>query len=204
MVMEMDAMALINATSTRQRGTSAVRIFAINERMNQALIEHLDPAPGMQAARQNPHPSGYLHAHAQRALQVGRLTAPHLKTPAKLNRAHCTPRQAAAGLAASAASCEQMLSEAFTPGGDGRDHLFVRDGWSQPWPLAPKCSATCWRTKLIIGTGMHARPSARLPPAASSVGRIWNWEKLWRECGFPGPRDFTDKNSMDAFIIIRW
>jgi hypothetical protein len=67
--------------------------------------------------------------HNVRAKWV-RLSAPHLKVPPQLNRAHCTPQQARAALAESAARCADMLAEAL----DGS-------------------------------------------------GRIWNWEKLWKECG---------------------
>jgi len=40
------------------------------------------------------------------------LTAPHLKVPLQLNRAHCTPQQARAGLAESTARCAEMPAEA--------------------------------------------------------------------------------------------
>ncbi len=55
-----------------QFGRAAVLIFAVNDRMNQILIEHLDPA----AWRAKPPGKartycGDLHAHAQCALQVG-------------------------------------------------------------------------------------------------------------------------------------
>src|SRR5437879_5507905 len=63
-----------------------------------------------------------------------RLTAPHLKVPPQLNRAHCTPQQARAGLAESAARCAEMLAEALG-GCGGRVEKFRRDGWAPPWPV---------------------------------------------------------------------
>ena len=101
-----------------QLGRAAVRIFAANDRMNQILIEHLDPA----AWRAKPPGKArtiaaiFTHMHNVRSKWV-RLTAPHLKVPAQLNRAHCTPQQARAALAESAARCAEMLAEAL--GGDG-------------------------------------------------------------------------------------
>src|SRR5450432_1803385 len=92
---------------------SAVQIFAANDRINQMLIEHLDPAvwnaklPG----KTRTIAAIFTHMHNVRTKWV-RLTAPHLKVPPQLNRAHCTPRQARAGLAESAARCAEMLSEA--------------------------------------------------------------------------------------------
>src|ERR1700684_3028498 len=78
-------------TVQTQLGRAAVRTFAANERMNQMLIEHLDPA----AWRAKPPgkvrdiAAIFTHMHNVRGKWV-RLTAPHLKVPAQLNRAHCT------------------------------------------------------------------------------------------------------------------
>ena len=119
-----------------QLGETAVRLFAANERMNQLLIEHLDPV----AWTAKPPGSArtiaaiFTHMHNVRAKWV-RLTAPHLNVPAQLNRARCTSRQASAGLAESAARCAEMLAEAL--GGDGRIQQFRRDGWARPWPAGP-------------------------------------------------------------------
>src|SRR5713226_8542771 len=92
-----------------QLGRAAVRIFAANDRINQILIEHLDPT----AWRAKPPGKArtiaamFTHMHNVRTKWV-RLTAPYLKTSAQLDRAHCTPKQARAGLAESAKSCEEM------------------------------------------------------------------------------------------------
>src|SRR5438045_7365450 len=115
-------------------GRAAVQIFAANERMNQILIEHLDPT----AWRAKPPGKArtiaaiFTHMHNVRAKWV-RLTAPHLKVPRQLKRADCTPRQARAGLAESAARCAEMLAEALS--GAGRVDKFRRDGWAKAWPV---------------------------------------------------------------------
>src|SRR6202050_1857737 len=107
-----------------QLGRAAVRIFAANDRINQVLIEHLDPA----AWRAKPPGKArtiaaiFPHLHNVRTKWV-RLTAPHLKVPAQLNRSHCTPQQARAGLAESAVRCAEMLAEALD-GGGGRIEKF--------------------------------------------------------------------------------
>src|SRR6202162_3839230 len=101
-----------------QRGRTAVQIFAANDRMNQMLIEHLDvrawraKPPG----KTRPIVAIFTHMHNVRAKWV-RLTAPHLKVPPQLHRARCTPQQARAGLAQSAARCAEMLAEALGGGG---------------------------------------------------------------------------------------
>ena len=116
-------------------GRAAVQIFAANDRINQILIEHLDPA----AWRAKPPGKArtiaaiFTHMHNVGSKWV-RLSAPHLKVPRQLNRAHCTPQQARTGLAESAARCVEMLAEALG-GCGGRVEKFRRDGWAPPWPF---------------------------------------------------------------------
>jgi uncharacterized damage-inducible protein DinB len=90
------------------------------------LIERLDPAAW------SAKPPGkvrniaaiFTHMHNVRTKWI-RLTAPHLNVPKQLDRSRCTPRQARAGLAESAARCEEMLSEALG-GSGGRIEKFRR------------------------------------------------------------------------------
>jgi uncharacterized damage-inducible protein DinB len=180
---------------------AAVQIFAANERMNQMLIEHLDPA-AWSAKLTTAKPPGkprnitprtisaiFTHMHNVRCKWV-RLTAPHLKVPRQLNRAHCTPRQARAGLAESAARCAEMLAEAL--GGskdDGRVEKFVRDGWARPWPVGPEmlCYMLSHEAHHRGQVCMLAHQLGFQLPNQVTAG-IWNWEKLWKECGSPhGP-----------------
>ncbi len=168
-------------------GRAAVRIFAANERMNQMIIEHLDPAAW------NAKPPGkarsiaaiFTHMHNVRSKWV-RLTAPHLKVPRQLSRAHCTPRQARAGLAESAARCAEMLTEALS-GGRGHVERFVRDGWAKPWPVGPEM--LCY----MLAHEAHHRGQVLMlahqlgfPLPQKVMYGLWNWEKLWKESGSPG------------------
>jgi uncharacterized damage-inducible protein DinB len=162
-------------------GQAAVRIFAANERMNQILIEHLDPAawkakpPGKVRSIQ----AIFTHMHNVRCKWV-RLTAPHLKVPRQLNRAHCTAKQARAGLSESGARCAEMLAEAL--GGGGRVAKFRRDGWAAPWPVGVEM--LCY----MIAHEAHHRGQVcmlahqmgfRLPNKVMSG--IWSWEKLLKD-----------------------
>jgi uncharacterized damage-inducible protein DinB len=174
-----------------QLGRAAVQIFAANERMNQILIEHLDPAAwkAKPPAKNNARTIAaiFTHMHNVRCKWV-RLTAPHLKVLRQLNRAHCTPRQARAGLAESAARCAEMLAAAL--GGcedEGRVEKFLRDGWARPWPVGVEM--LCY----MLSHEAHHRGQVcilahqlgfRLPNKVTAG--IWNWEKLWKECGSPG------------------
>ncbi len=77
-----------------QLGRAAVQIFAANDRINQILIEHLDPAAwrAKPPGKTRTIAAIFTHMHNVRCKWV-RLTAPHLKVPPQLNRAHCAPQQ---------------------------------------------------------------------------------------------------------------
>ncbi len=172
-----------------QAGQSAAQIFAANDRMNQMLIEHLDPAAWRAKPPGNVRTIAamFTHLHNVRSKWI-RLTAPHLKVPAQLNRAHCTPQQARAGLAESAARCTEMLAEAL---GDsrGRVEQFRRDGWAPPWPVGLEmlCYMLAHEAHHRGQVCMLAHQLGFPLPQEVAVG-IWNWEKLWKECGSPGLR----------------
>jgi uncharacterized damage-inducible protein DinB len=181
-----------------QLGRSAIQIFAANERMNQILIEHLDsPAWSAKAPAANPPGTTrqnttrpiaaiFTHIHNVRCKWI-RLTAPHLKTPAQLNRSTCTPRQASARLAESAARCTEMLAEAF--GSGSRVNKFLRDGWAKPWPVGPEMLS------YMLAHEAHHRGQVCMlahqlgfPLSPTVTSGMWNWEKIWKECGLPaGP-----------------
>jgi uncharacterized damage-inducible protein DinB len=164
--------------------------------MNQILIEHLAPAAWRAQATAKPPGTTrkittrtiaaiFTHMHNVRCKWV-RLTAPHLKAPPQLNRAHCTPQQARAGLAESAARCAEMLAEALG-GGGGRVEKFRRDGWAKPWPVGPEM--LCY---MLAHEAHHRGQVCMLAhqfgyPLPKAVGSgMWNWEKLWKEGGAAG------------------
>jgi uncharacterized damage-inducible protein DinB len=86
--------------------------YAANERMNQLLLEHLEPRAWR---AQLPGSKGrtiaaiFAHVHNVRCKWL-RLSAPHLKPPARLDRSRITQQQATKALAESAALCSQMLA----------------------------------------------------------------------------------------------
>jgi uncharacterized damage-inducible protein DinB len=167
-------------------GRTAVQIFAANDRINQALIEHLDPAAWKAKPPGNTRTIAaiFTHMHNVRCKWV-RLTAPHLQVPTQLNRARCTPQQARAGLAESASRCAEMLAEAL--GGGGRVENFLRDGWAQPWPAGVEM--LCY----MLSHEAHHRGQVCMlahqlgfPLPGKVTSRMWNWESLWKECGAAG------------------
>jgi uncharacterized damage-inducible protein DinB len=167
-----------------QLGRAAVRIFAANDRINQVLIEQLDPAAWKAKPPGNARTIAaiFTHMHNVRTKWI-RLTAPHLKVPPQLSRTHCTPQQARAGLAESAARCVEMLAEALGDDG-GRIGEFRRDAWAAPWPVGPEM--LCY----MISHEAHHRGQVcmlahqlEFPLPDKVAYGIWNWEKLWKDGG---------------------
>src|ERR1700759_3065730 len=108
--------------------------FIVNDGMNQVVLEHLDP----RAWRAKAEGAGtrsivavVTHMHNMRRKWI-RLSAPHIKLPAELDRARCTQKQERTALADSARRCAEMIREALA-GPDGRVAEFHRDGWAPRW-----------------------------------------------------------------------
>ena len=160
----------------------AIRSFSVNERINQLLIEHLDPAAWTSKSHGNVRTIAaiFTHMHNVRTKWI-RLTAPHLKIPAQLNRAHSTPQPARKALAESAARCEQMLADVDA----GLIQQFVRDGWAKPWP-ASSALLTEMLSYMLAHEAHHRGQVCMLahqlgyPLTRAVTSDIWNWEKLWR------------------------
>jgi uncharacterized damage-inducible protein DinB len=172
----------------RQPAQSAPGIFAANEGINQMLIEHLAPAVWTAKPPGNVRTIAaiFTHMHNVRTKWI-RLTAPHLKVPAQLNRAHCTPQQARKALAESATQCEEMLADVAA----GRVHKgrriqqFVRDGWAKPWPAGPGM-LTQMLSYMLAHEAHHRGQVSMLahqlgcPLSKQITSDMWSWEKLWK------------------------
>ncbi len=165
-----------------------VESYSVNERMNQVILEHLNPdawRAHLPASKGRTIVAIFTHVHNIR-LKWLRLSAPELKRPAPLNRASCTQKQAAAALWESAARCSEMLAEALSR---PQERIFHRDGWSKPWPAGAAMQA------YMMTHDAHHRGQVCMlahqlgfPLPAKVISGIWAWEKLWKECGFTHPR----------------
>jgi uncharacterized damage-inducible protein DinB len=171
--------------TNNELGRAAVRAFAANERMNQLLLKELDPAAwtARPPGRVRTVAQIFAHMHNVRTKWI-RLTAPHLKLPRQLARAHGTPAEARAALAASASRCSEMLTEAF--GSSGRVARFLRDGWAKPWPVGPNGSGGIEMLAYMLTHEAHHRGQVcllahqlgcKLPGRVTSA--LWSWERSW-------------------------
>ncbi len=168
--------------------TVLLETWAVNDAMNQLLLSHLDP----QAWRAEPPGAKgqgrtiaaiFAHLHNVR-LKWLRLTASHLKRPARLDPYRCTMKQAAAGLRKSGAACLKMLTDALSSGPQRRVTKFVRDGYAHPWPAGATMFAYMFsheahhRGQILM---LAHQLGYRLPVEAAAG--IWWWEKLWKQVG---------------------
>jgi uncharacterized damage-inducible protein DinB len=189
------------STKRRSRADAGVDVckvlvesYAVNERMNQIVLEHLDPAAWrakLPRSRGRTIAAIFAHIHNVRRKWL-RLSAPHLKLPAALNHASCTQKQVRAALAESGARCSEMIAEALVRpqvGPQSRVENFLRDGWAREWPAGGAMVA------YMISHDAHHRGQVSMLahqlgyplPVKASAG-IWGWEKLWKDCGFTHPR----------------
>jgi uncharacterized damage-inducible protein DinB len=164
--------------------------YAVNEAINQLILERLDPnawravPPGRNART---IAAIFTHVHNIRRKWL-RLSAPHLKLPAQLDRTHCTQRQASIALAESAKRCLEMLAEGLGSS-DGSVKQFRRDGWAKPWPAGASMLA------YMLSHEAHHRGQVCMlahqlgfPLPLKAAYGMWVWEKLWKQCGFNHPR----------------
>ena len=159
-----------------------VQAYALNDRMNQLLLEHLDPRAW------RAHPPGtatrtiaaiFTHVHNVRCKWL-RLSAPHLKIPARLDRSRCTQKQATSALAESAARCCEMMSDALR--GSPGVPSFVRDGWSRPWrPGAAMCTYMISHEAHHRGQVCMLAHQLGFPLPIQTTARMWSWEKLGKD-----------------------
>ncbi|HXZ31660.1 MAG TPA: DinB family protein [Terriglobales bacterium] len=163
-----------------------LQAYAVNDALNQFVLEHLDSRAWR--ARPLGH-SGrniaaiFAHVHNVRRKWL-RLSAPHLKLPAQLDRNHCTQKQARTVLAESAARCSEMLAEALNAP-QGRVETFLRDGWARPWhPGAAMFAYMITHDAHHRGQVCMLAHQLGFPLPIAVMSGMWNWEKLSKQCGF--------------------
>jgi uncharacterized damage-inducible protein DinB len=162
-----------------------LQAYAVNDAMNQLVLEHL--ASGAWRAK-IPGSGGRTiaailsHVHNIRCKWL-RLSAPHLKLPARLDRSRCTQKQARAALANSAARCSEMLAEALTAP-QGKVQTFLRDGWARPWrPGAAMFAYMMAHDAHHRGQVCMLAHQLGFPLPIQAASGIWNWERLSKNLG---------------------
>jgi uncharacterized damage-inducible protein DinB len=162
---------------TQTTNQSLVQSYAVNDRMNQVVLEHLDPD-----AWRAKSPGGgrtiaaiFSHMHNIRRKWL-RLSAPHLRLPGALDRSRCTQKQVSVAFAESAALCCEMIEQALV---QGLIETFRRDAWAKPWP------ADAAMVAYMISHDAHHRGQVCMlahqlgfPLPAKTTSSMWAWEKF--------------------------
>lgn len=178
-------MARTNVSTKADCLAEVVQSFAVNEQINELLIEALDPAawrPKVPGTRTRTIAAIFVHIHHVRRKWI-RLSAPQLPLPAELDR-NCTQAQARKALRASGAQCMQMIEQLLSPSPEPASSpkekpKFLRDGWARAWPAGPMMVA------YMITHEAHHRGQVcmlanqlgfKLPGAATSA--MWGWERI--------------------------
>jgi uncharacterized damage-inducible protein DinB len=168
--------------------------YAINDAMNQLILEHLDPRawrtklPGQGPRVRRSIAAIFAHLHNCR-LRWLKQSAPHLKCPVPLDPYRCTMKQAAAAHKKSGEQCLKMLTEALSADPNRRVTKFSRDSYVPVWPAGATMFAYMFsheahhRGQILM---LAHQLGYRLP--AQAWGGIWQWDKLWKSAGIPRPQ----------------
>jgi uncharacterized damage-inducible protein DinB len=162
-----------------------LEIWAANDRMNQLILEHLDPrAWRAKPPSRNGRTIAAIFTHVQNIRRKWlRLSAPHLKLPPEAASARSTQQQMRAAFAHSAQRCSEMLVGALATA-TGCAKTFRRDGWAPSWPAGPTMVAYMFAHEAHHrGQVLMLAHQLGFPLPEDSYG-IWNWDKLWKQCGF--------------------
>jgi len=180
---------LKHAAGDSSLSLALVECFTVNERMNQIVIEHLDPAAWkaqLAGTRSRTIAAIFTHVHNVRRKWV-RLSAPHLKLPPTLDRSKCTQSQARAALEQSGSLCVEMLSAALQ-GKSKTNAVFRRDGWAKPWkPGAAMVAYMITHEAHHRGQVCMLAHQLGYPLPINAGSGMWAWERLLKEPGFNGP-----------------
>jgi uncharacterized damage-inducible protein DinB len=155
-------------------GRALVEAFLTNERINQVLIDELDP----KIWRANPPCSkrrniatSFAHMHNVRVMRLG-MSLRDEKPPAKLDRADVTPDEAKKALATSAAAMVRLIERSLEAGGHVPDF--------RPDVVALVASAITHDAH-HRGQICHWANQLGSPLSPEQSLRMWEWDKRWKE-----------------------
>jgi uncharacterized damage-inducible protein DinB len=172
---------------------SLLSIYGINDRMNQLILKNINPRawraslPGKGSRNGRSIAAIFAHIHNSRLVWL-RESAPHLKSPVPLDPARCTMKQVALAHQKSAAQCLKMLQDALSDSPARRVKKFSRGSWVPVWPAGGSMFAYMFsheahhRGQIMM---LAHQLGYRVP--LQVMGGTWNWNKLLKAAGLPGP-----------------
>jgi uncharacterized damage-inducible protein DinB len=153
-------------------GTALVEAFLTNERINQKLLDLLDPkvwdGTPKCSIRRNIATS-FAHIHNVRCMRL-KMTAK--KSPARLDRATVTPGQARKALGESARAMAALIESSVEAGGHVPDY--------KPDVVALVCAGITHEAH-HRGQICHWARELGCPITPEQQLQLWEWDKRWRE-----------------------
>ncbi len=155
-------------------GRALVEAYLTNERINQVLIDFLDPniwrAQPACSTRRN-IATTFAHMHNVRCMRLA-MSARDEKPPAKLDRAAVTPDEAREALAKSAAAMVRLIEHSIAAGGHVPD--------LRPDVVALVCGAITHDAH-HRGQICHWANQLGSPLTPEQSLQMWEWDKRWKE-----------------------
>lgn len=155
-------------------GRALVEAFLTNERINQVLLDLIDPAiwdAPPPCSKRRTIATTFAHIHNVRRMRLG-MSAKGLELPAKLDRAKATPDQARAALAESAAAYVSLIEASLAAGGRVRDF--------RPGVVSLVCAAVTHEAH-HRGQICHWARELGCPIGPEEQLQLWEWDKRWEE-----------------------
>jgi uncharacterized damage-inducible protein DinB len=155
-------------------GRALVEAFLTNERINQVLLDSLNPevwrAQPPCSQRRN-IATTFAHMHNVRCMRL-KMSARNEEPPAKLDRAEVTAAEAKEALAQSARAMVQLIEQSLAKGGHVPD--------CRPDVVALVCAAITHDAH-HRGQICHWASQLGAPLTPEQHLLLWEWDKRWRE-----------------------
>jgi uncharacterized damage-inducible protein DinB len=160
-------------------GRALVEAYLTNERINQVLLDFLDPEiwrAELPCARRRNIATTFAHMHNVRCMRLS-MSVRHEAPPAKLDRGSVTIEEAKDALGRSATAMVRLIESALAAGGHVPN--------LRPDVVSLVCSAI---THDAYHRGQICHWARRLgaPLSPEQELKLWEWEKRWREVSSGG------------------
>jgi uncharacterized damage-inducible protein DinB len=179
-IAERSAVSPSPAKSSRDRrapidlGRALVEAFLTNERINQVLIDAIEPKSWRAmppCSKRRNIATTFAHMHNVRCMRLA-MSLREEAPPAKLDRAEVTSVQAREALAESARAMVHLIERALASGGHVPDH--------RPDVVALVCGAITHDAH-HRGQICHWARQLGAPLTAEQGLAMWEWDKRWKE-----------------------
>jgi len=160
-------------------GRALVEAFLTNERINQVLLDLLEPRIWRAFPASSPRrniATSFAHIHNVRCTRL-KLSDPSNAPPARLERGEVTPDEAREALAASARAMARLVERSLEAGGHVPNH--------RPDVVALVCAAITHEAH-HRGQICHWARELGAPITPEQQLRLWEWEKRWKEVAGAG------------------